>query len=71
MSKFLAIVATCRAARYAGIALVAEHYGRHFIRMLRHPTQYWGWLLLFAAVSFVLIAGGLFITRRLTVAAAE
>lgn len=69
MGRYLAIVATCRATRYAGIALVADHYGSHFVRMLRHPTQYWGWLLLFAAVSFGLIAGGILINRRLATAA--
>jgi hypothetical protein len=70
MGKYLAIVVTCRATRYAVIALVADHYGSHFIRMLRHPTQYWVWLLLFAAVSFGLIAGGILINRRLATAAA-
>jgi membrane protein YqaA with SNARE-associated domain len=65
--KFLAIVATCRAARYAAIAFVADRYGRHFVRMLRHPTQSWGWLLLFTAVIFGLIAGGILINKRLAI----
>jgi membrane protein YqaA with SNARE-associated domain len=65
MGRYLAIVAICRTARYAVIAIVADHYGRHFVRMLRHPTQYWGWLLLFAAMIFGLIAGGILINRRL------
>jgi len=65
MGKYLTIVAICRTARYAVIAIVADRYGRHFIRMFRHPTQYWGWLLLFAAMIFVLIAGGILINRRL------
>ena len=52
MGKYLPIVAVCRAARYSAIAIVADLYGRHFIRVIRHPVQYWGWLLLFfAAVS--------------------
>ena len=46
--KYLAIVAICRAARYSAVAIVADLYGPHFIRVLRHPTQYWGWSLLFA-----------------------
>ena len=29
---------------YAFIAVIADHYGPHFIRFLRHPAQYWGWL---------------------------
>jgi membrane protein YqaA with SNARE-associated domain len=64
-NKYLAIVTICRAARYTAIAVVADHYGRHFVRMLQHPTDYWGWLLLFAAMIFGLIAGGIFINRRL------
>jgi membrane protein YqaA with SNARE-associated domain len=70
MGQYLAIVAVCRAARYAAIALVAEHYGRHFILIIRHPTQYWGWLLLFAAMVFGLIAGGILINRRLATSSA-
>src|SRR6266852_2648694 len=63
--KYLAIVTICRAARYATIAIAADLYGRHFIRILRHPTQYWGWLSLFAAMIFALIAGGILINKRL------
>jgi membrane protein YqaA with SNARE-associated domain len=70
IGQYLAIVAVCRAARYAAIALVAEHYGRHFILILRHPTQYWGWFLLFAAMAFGLIAGGILINRRLATSSA-
>src|SRR5215469_2436997 len=35
--RFLAIVASCRAARYFGIAYIAAHYGRRLLRVLRHP----------------------------------
>jgi membrane protein YqaA with SNARE-associated domain len=70
VGKFLAIVTTCRAARYAAIAIVADRYGRHFVRMLRHPTQSWGWLLLFTAMIFGLIAGGILINKRLASASA-
>lgn len=65
MGKYLAIVAVCRSARYAGIAIVAELYGRHFTRVLRHPTRYWGWFLLFSVLAFGLIATGILINRRL------
>ena len=64
--RFLTVVAICRGARYAFIAIIADHYGRHFIRVLRHPAQYWGWLLLFAAVIFSLVMVGIVINRRLT-----
>ena len=64
--RFLTVVTICRSARYAFIAIIADHYGRHFIRALRHPAQYWGWLLLFAAVIFSLIMAGIVVNRRLT-----
>ncbi|MGD0296791.1 MAG: VTT domain-containing protein [Bryobacteraceae bacterium] len=62
--RFLAVVAIARAVRYTAIALVADLYGRHFIRILRHPTQYWGWLLLFTAMVFALITTGILVNRR-------
>jgi uncharacterized membrane protein YdjX (TVP38/TMEM64 family) len=65
MSKYLPIVAVCRAVRYSAIAIVADLYGRRFIRVLRHPVQYWPWLLLFAAMTVGLIATGILINRRL------
>jgi membrane protein YqaA with SNARE-associated domain len=63
--KFLTVVTICRAARYGVVAIIADHYGRHFIRALRHPAQYWGWWLLFAALLFSLITGGIMLNRRL------
>lgn len=63
--KFLVVVTICRGVRYGGIAIIADHYGRHFIRVLRQPTQYWGWLLVFAAVIFSLIMAGIVLNRRL------
>lgn len=63
--KFLALVAGSRAARYFAIAFVAGHYGRHFLRVLRHPTQHWGWLVLLLAVTCGLIVGGIMTSRRL------
>ena len=66
VGRFLTVVTICRGARYALIAIIADHYGRHFIRVLRHPAQHWGWLLLFAAVIFSLIMAGIALNRRLT-----
>jgi membrane protein YqaA with SNARE-associated domain len=68
LGKFLIVVAISRAVRYSGIALVAAHYGRHFIRALRHPMQYWGWMLFLLALTLALVAGGLLINRRLETA---
>jgi membrane protein YqaA with SNARE-associated domain len=70
LGKFLAIVALSRAVRYSVVAIVADRYGRHFIRVLRHPTQYWGWLLFFAALIVGLVVGGILINRRLETAPA-
>ena len=64
MGHFLAVVGIGRAVRYSAIALIADLYGRHFIRMITHPGQYWGWTLLFAATTFGLIAAGILINRR-------
>jgi membrane protein YqaA with SNARE-associated domain len=63
--KFLAIVAIGRAARYSLIAFVAEHYGRHLIRVLRHPTQYWGWFAFFVVLMIAFVVGGILVNRRL------
>lgn len=64
-NRFLVIVAVCRAARYFGVAYVAGHYGRHFLRVLRHPLQHWGWLALFIGLTVVMLVGGVLATRRL------
>jgi len=63
--RFLAIVSICRAARYSIIAIVADLYGRHFIRVLRNPTRYWGWLLLFAVMIGAMIAAGILVNKRI------
>jgi len=67
VARYLTIVAVCRAARYTALAIVAERYGRHFIRVLRHPIQYWGWFLLFAAITLLLVFAGVQMNRRLAV----
>ena len=69
--QFLAIVAVCRGIRYFGIAYIAGHYGRRFLRILRHPVQHWGWLLLFVGISCVLVVGGILMNRRLQSAATQ
>ena len=69
--KFLSIVTVGRGARYSAIAIVADLYGRHFVRALSHPGQHWGWLLLFLIVIVGLILGGVLANRQLATAAAE
>jgi membrane protein YqaA with SNARE-associated domain len=64
-ARYLSVVAASRAARYTVVALLAARYGRHFVRIFRHPTQYWGWLLLFTAIIIIVIVGGILFNRRL------
>jgi membrane protein YqaA with SNARE-associated domain len=70
LGKFIAIVTVGRVVRYSAIALVADHYGRHLLRVLRHPMQYWGWMLLLLALTIALIAGGILVSRNLETASA-
>jgi membrane protein YqaA with SNARE-associated domain len=61
---FLVTVTVARGFRYTCVAIIAHLYGRRMIRVLRHPTQYWGWLLLFSAVFVALILTGVVINKR-------
>jgi len=70
LGKFLAIVTVGRVVRYSAIALVADHYGRHLLRVFRHPMQYWGWMVLLLALTIALIAGGILVSRNLETASA-
>jgi membrane protein DedA with SNARE-associated domain len=63
--NFIVVVALSRAARYAAIASIASHYGRHFIRAFSHPAQYYGVLLLIAAAVFVLVLAAILLHRQL------
>ena len=69
--KFLTVVAMARAVRYFGIAFIAGHYGRHFLRVLRHPIQHWGWLALFVGLAVAMVVGSIVASQRLEAAAAE
>jgi membrane protein DedA with SNARE-associated domain len=65
VKKFVIVVALCRAVRYSLIAVLADHYGRHFVRAVWHPDQYWGWLLLFTVIIAGIVACGIVINKRL------
>lgn len=69
--KFLFVVSLCRGARYGVIALVAFHYGRHFIRVLRHPGQYVGWFVLIVIAAAGLVAAAILTQRRLKSSSSE
>jgi len=68
--KFLTVVTVGRALRYSLIAVIADHYSRHLLRVLRHPTQYWGWLIFFLLLIIAIVVGGILISRRLETASA-
>lgn len=61
---FLTLVALARAARYSAVALLAHFYGRHIIRVLRHPAQNLGWFAFFAVIFLVVIAVSFAVKRR-------
>jgi membrane protein YqaA with SNARE-associated domain len=63
--KYLILVGLCRIARYSLIAILADHYGRQVIGVLRHPAQYWNWLLLLAAIIVGVVAIVILINKRL------
>ncbi len=65
LGRYLVVVAASRAARYATIGILADLFGRHFVHMFHHPTQYWGWFLMFGVAVIILIGAGILINRRL------
>jgi membrane protein YqaA with SNARE-associated domain len=71
LGKYLAIVAVSRSARYAVIAVLTDLYGRRLVRVFRHPTQYWGWFVLFTAAILALIGAGILFNRRLLTSPVE
>jgi membrane protein YqaA with SNARE-associated domain len=68
---YLMVVTIARAVRYSGIALIASHYGRHFIRVLRHPDRYMGWLALAAGIVIAVTAATILLTRKIDTTAGE
>lgn len=71
VGRYLTVVAVSRAVRYTGLALLVDRFGRHLVRVVAHPMQYWGWFLLFAAAILALIGGGILVNRRLMTASAQ
>lgn len=71
LGRYLAVVVLSRGFRYTVIGVIADVYGRHFVQIFRHPTQYWGWLLVFTAAVVALIGAGILLNRRLLTAQAR
>jgi membrane protein YqaA with SNARE-associated domain len=49
LKQFVGAAVLGRSLRYSILALVAAHYGRHFLRYLRHPLHYLLWSLIITA----------------------
>jgi len=62
--RFLAVIAAARGLRYVTVALVAFYYGRHFIRALRNPSQYYGWLIAAAVTVLMMLAAAALMRKR-------
>ena len=41
------------------------------MRVIRHPTQYWGWLLLFAFIMAAMVATGIVVNRSMRATASS
>ena len=67
--RYLVAVAAGRAVRYSLLAWAAEHYGRHFVRLVRHPERYLGWSILIGGLVIAMVAAGLFTWRWMREAA--
>jgi membrane protein YqaA with SNARE-associated domain len=63
--RFIGVVAAGRAVRYSVIAFLAERYGRHFIRVLRHPQQYLGWFVLIVCIALVMILAAIWLKKQM------
>jgi membrane protein YqaA with SNARE-associated domain len=49
LKRFVAAAILGRSLRYSILAMVAAHYGRHFLRYLRHPLHYLVWSVIITA----------------------
>jgi membrane protein YqaA with SNARE-associated domain len=61
--RYLGAIALGRAIRYGLLAWAAEHYGRHFVRLVRHPERYVGWSVLIAGLLIVTVATAVLMWR--------
>ena len=67
--RYLIAVAAGRALRYSLLALAGEHYGRHFVRLVRHPERYLGWSILIGGLVIAMVVAALFTWRWMREAA--
>jgi membrane protein YqaA with SNARE-associated domain len=65
IKEFVVVVTLGRGVRYSAIAIIADLYGRHLIRVLRNPLRYWPWMLLIAVVVAALTTASIVLKNRL------
>ena len=63
--KYFTVVVLCRVLRYSFLAILANLYGNEVIHVLRHPAQYWVWLLLVVAIVAGVAAIGVVVSKRI------
>ena len=61
--RYLGAVALGRAIRYSLLAWAADHYGRHFVRVVRHPERYVGWAVLVAGIVVAMVVAAVLMQR--------
>ena len=61
--RYLGAVAAGRALRYSLLTWAAARYGRHFVRLVRHPERYVGWSILVGAVILLMVAAAVLLWR--------
>jgi len=69
--RYVTVVGVSRGVRYTAIAVLADLYGRQIVRVFRHPTQYWGWLLAFTIAVVVMVGAGILVNKRFLAAEAS
>ena len=67
--RYFGSIAVGRAIRYGLLAWAAARYGRHFVRLIRHPERYLGWSILIGVLVIAMVAAGLFTWRWMREAA--
>jgi membrane protein YqaA with SNARE-associated domain len=73
LRRFLTAALVGRVVRYSLIAWAGAKYGRHFVRIVRHPSQYLGWsvLVLGTIVLMAVAAGAVWLWGRRSAPVAE
>lgn len=61
--RYVGAVAVGRALRYGLLAWAAARYGRHFVRLVRHPERYAGWSVLVGGIIILTVIAAVLMWR--------